>query len=171
MTRLAIGLLAAAFMVLASVAALSAGESGGKAVASAKPSAEALAAALKNVRDAKKAVEADKKDEALAKLTEAISELEALSKAAPATTAAAEKSEGESFTGTVESTKSQKRPRLVVESVHYELHAAEKADAAVKETLQKISSGDATGTYVVKGKATTENGKPTLLVQSISKKE
>jgi hypothetical protein len=72
---------------------------------------------------------------------------------------------GESFTGTVESTQTQKRPRLVVGGTHYELKPPEKADPSVKETLAKISSGQATGQYTVKG---AESG-TTLMVDSITK--
>ncbi len=72
---------------------------------------------------------------------------------------------GDSFTGTVERTNTQHRPRLSVGGTKYELKAGEKADASVAETLTKISNAEATGTYVVKGKAEGN----TITVTSITK--
>jgi polyhydroxybutyrate depolymerase len=77
----------------------------------------------------------------------------------------------QSFTGTVESTKSQKRPRLVVGETHYELKAAEGADAGVQETLDKISKGEAVGQYLVKGTVTTTYGRPAIAVSSVTAAE
>jgi hypothetical protein len=75
----------------------------------------------------------------------------------------------ETFTGTVESTHTQKRPRLVVHDTHYELKPSDNAPASVKETLAKISSGEATGTYTVKGTATTIDSRKWILIDSITK--
>jgi poly(3-hydroxybutyrate) depolymerase len=75
----------------------------------------------------------------------------------------------QSFTGTVESTGTQKRPRLVVGNTHYELQAVGGADAGVQTTLDQISRGEATGRYVVNGTATKINGRNGIAVTSISK--
>jgi len=73
------------------------------------------------------------------------------------------------FTGTVESTATHHRPRLVVEGTHYELKPSANADATVADTLAKISKGEATGRYVVKGTESPAADRPTLLVDSIVK--
>jgi hypothetical protein len=72
-----------------------------------------------------------------------------------ATTATASApAEVQTLTGTVESTKTRKMPRLVVDEKRYELVAAEKADEKVKGVIEGISKGEVTGTYTVKGAVT-----------------
>jgi hypothetical protein len=137
----------------------------------AKSSTADLDAAVKAVEEAKRLLTEDKKAEALAKLDEAAKLMAKVKMAATARATETPKAAaaGESFTGTVESTKSQKRPRLVVGETHHELKAAEGADASVQQTLDKISKGEATGQYVVKGTTTTINGHSGIAVSSISK--
>ena len=122
-----------------------------------KVSSEDVAAALRAVNDAKKLIGEDKKTEAAAKLDEAAKLLAKIQSAAsqpaiaPAPTAPAVA--GETFKGTVHATATRKIPRLNVDGKEYDLSAAAGADAAVKDTLAKISKGEATGRYVVKGTA------------------
>ena len=131
-------------------------------------------AAAKAVAEANTALNADKKKEAQEKLDQAaklLAQMKAAATAGAATPppAAAAGDAAGTFTGTVEATMSQKRPRLVVGGTHYELKASEKADAGVKDTLAKISKGEATGKYTVKGAASTTEGRATLVVDSITK--
>jgi hypothetical protein len=117
-----------------------------------------VAAALRAVTDAKKLIGEDKKAEAVAKLDEAAKLLAKIQAAAsqPASIPAAvvvPASTAETFKGTVHATISRKIPRLTVDGKEYDLSAAAVADASVKDTLAKISKGEATGRYVVKGTA------------------
>ena len=73
------------------------------------------------------------------------------------------------FIGTVESTASQRRPRLVVEGTHYDLKASVNADATVADTLARISKGEATGRFVVTGIELTMNDRQMILVDRIVK--
>jgi hypothetical protein len=133
-------------------------------------SAADLDAVAKAVEDANTALAADKKKDAQEKLAEAAKLLAKMKAAAVAAAPAAPAAGGgETFTGTVESTQSQKRPRLVVDGTHYELKPSDKAAASVKDTLAKISKGEATGKHTVKGTASTIDGKSGILVDSITK--
>jgi hypothetical protein len=122
-----------------------------------KATSEDVAAALKAVNDAKKLIGEDKKTEAAAKLDEAAKLLakiqSATSQPATAPAPAAPVVSGETFKGTVHATTTRKIPRLNVDGKEYDLSAAAGADAAVKDTLAKISKGEVTGRYVVKGTA------------------
>ena len=89
----------------------------------------------------------------------------------PPTTASAPAGDLKTFTGTVETTMSRKQPRLVVGDTHYELFAADKADANVKDVLAAISKGEATGTYTVKGTVADAGERKTIKVVSIAKGE
>jgi hypothetical protein len=60
---------------------------------------------------------------------------------------------GDTFKGTVHATMTRKIPRLNVNGAEYDLSPAANAHASVKDTLAKISKGEATGRYVVKGTA------------------
>jgi ABC-type Na+ efflux pump permease subunit len=144
------------------------GERGEAAVPAGKVSVKDLDAAATLIDVAKKLLADGKKQEAMDTLDEAAKTLAKIkaavaqpAAAAPAAAAGA----GETFKGEVESTHTQKRPRLVVDGTHYELKPSGKAQASVKETLAKISKGEATGRYVVKG-AASGNG---LAVGSITK--
>jgi hypothetical protein len=86
-------------------------------------------------------------------------------------TASAPAGDLKTLTGTVETTNSRKQPRLVVGGAHYELFAADKADANVKDTLAAISKGEATGTYTVKGTVSDASGRASIQVVSIAKGE
>jgi len=96
-------------------------------------------AAMRMIEVARKLLADDKKKEAMVILDDAAKALARIKASVsqpagapqPGATAAGG---GESFTGTVESTQTQKRPRLVVGGTHYELKPSEKADASVKET-------------------------------------
>ncbi|MFB3891361.1 MAG: hypothetical protein ACE15C_04980 [Phycisphaerae bacterium] len=127
--------------------------------------ADELAKAVQDIQDAKKDIPADQKD-AIAKLDAALKILEAAKSSAtqPAAVAPAAGG-GDTFTGPVHATMSRKQPRIVVDGTQYDLKASDKADAAAKETLDKISKGE-TGDFVVKGK---KEGS-TILVDSITKK-
>ena len=86
---------------------------------------------------------------------------------APASKPAAE---SKTWTGTAQRSGTQHRPWLMVDGKKYEMKAAEKAPASVKETLQKISDGD-TSKYTVKGTETTGDRGATIVVESITKVE
>ena len=134
-----------------------------------KDSSADLRAAIKAIQEARKLIADDKKTEAVAKLDEAamlLAKVKAAHPKPPASVAGA--AEGTIFTGTVESTHSQKRPRLVVNGTHYELKASEKADATVKAALERISQGEATGRYTAKGTSATVLGRSGILVDSIA---
>ena len=126
--------------------------------------------AMRMIEVAQKLLADDKKKEAMDVLGDAVKALARI-KASVSQPAGAPQpgavaaGGGEAFTGTVESTNSQKRPRLVVGATHYELKPSDKADASVKQTLAKISSSEATGQYTVRGAASGT----TLMVDSISK--
>lgn len=161
--------LSAACLLLASVVAIQAEDkprTESTVSATSSPS-EPIAAAVKAIETAKADINADKKGAALERLDEALKLLAKAQTAAsaPAASGTETSANAQTLTGTVESTHSQKRPRLVVGDVHYELKAAEKANASVKETLAKISSGEATGKYTVKG---VVNGK-NVAVENITK--
>ena len=131
-------------------------------------------AAAKAVAEANTALNADNKKDAQEKLDQAaklLAKMKAAATAGAAATqpAAAAAGDAGTFTGTVEATMSQKRPRLVVGGVHYELKASDKAEAGVKDTLAKISKGEATGKYTVKGAVSTIEGRTWLVVDSITK--
>jgi hypothetical protein len=87
---------------------------------------------------------------------------------APANAAAATE---ETFTGPVHTTQTRKMPRIVVGEARYNLKAAENAGATVADTIARISKGELTGDYVVKGVKATVDGQATILVNSISKKQ
>jgi hypothetical protein len=160
--------LSAACLLLASVVAIQAQDKPRteSTVSATSSPAETIAAAVKAIEAAKADINADKKGAALERLDEALKLLAKAQTAASAPAAGTETSaNAQTLTGTVESTHSQKRPRLVVGDVHYELKAAETANASVKETLAKISSGEATGKYTVKGTVSGKN----VTVESITK--
>ncbi|HEV3445110.1 MAG TPA: hypothetical protein VG099_10730, partial [Gemmataceae bacterium] len=75
--------------------------------------------------------------------------------------------ESETFTGTAAASGTFKRPLLLVDGQRYELKASDKADASVAELLAKFSEGD-TGTYVLKGRRGTVNGKDGIIIDSIA---
>lgn len=133
-----------------------------------KVSPEDVDAAIKAIEEAKKAIGEDKKKEALEKLDEAVKALAKI-KAAATATGGTVAGASETFTGVVESTNTQKRPRLVVGETRYEMKPSEKADAGVKETLANISSGEVRGRYVVKGSLTTIGERTWIMVDSIAK--
>ena len=133
-------------------------------------------AAAKAVAEANAALSANNKKEAMEKLAEAAKLLAKMKAAATAGAAATTLPAGgaaaggaDTYTGAVEATMSQKRPRLVVGGTHYELKASDKADAGVKDTLAKISKGEATGKYTVKGAVSNIEGRTWLVVDSITK--
>ena len=128
-------------------------------------------AAAKAVAEANTALNADKKKEAQEKLDQAAKLLAQMKAAATAGTAAAAAAAGDAgtFTGTVDASTTQKRPRLAVGGTRYELKPSDKAEATVKDTLAKISKGEATGKYTVKGAVSTAEGRTWILVNSITK--
>ena len=86
--------------------------------------------------------------------------------AVPSTTAPA--APGTTWTGTALRSGTYHRPQLMVDGKRYEMKTAEKTDAGVKDTLQKISDGD-TSRYTVKGAVTQGDHGTTLMVESITK--
>jgi hypothetical protein len=75
--------------------------------------------------------------------------------------------ESESFTGAATASGTYKRPQLLVDGKRYELKAADKACASVRETLAKFSKGDK-GKYVVKGTRGTVNGVDGIIIDEIT---
>ena len=75
--------------------------------------------------------------------------------------------ESETFTGTAAASGTYKRPQLLVDGKRYELKASDKADASVAEVLDRFSKGD-TGTYVVKGRRGTVNGRDGIIIDSVT---
>jgi hypothetical protein len=148
-----------------------------KAGAMCKISLDDLSATIKNLEDAKKALgegakEAGDKIDAALKTLNAAKATAATATSKPAAAAVIvvpAAGAGEAFTGAVESTKSRKMPRITVGGVRYNLQAADGADAAVKDTIAKISSGELIGECTVKGEKSTVDGQPGILVKSITK--
>jgi hypothetical protein len=129
-------------------------------------------AAAKAVAEANTALNADNKKDAQEKLDQAaklLAKMKAAATAGASATPPAAAGASGTYTGTVESTMSQKRPRLVVGAIHYELKPSDDAEAGVKDTLAKISKGEATGKYTVKGTVSTIEGRTWLIVDSITK--
>jgi hypothetical protein len=75
--------------------------------------------------------------------------------------------ESETFTGVASASGTDKRPLLIVGGKRYELEASDKAGATVADMLARFSRGD-TGTYVVKGRRGTVNGRDGIIIDSVT---